>query len=259
MGGNSRRGMVVQARDEHMLHEAAVMRVFDCELAKLAAPFHSTSRANARLLALVNAGLLRRFFQGTRAGGTKALYTLTPKGARLIGVPYNGLRHGKDELIVTNFFIAHQMAVNEFYCAVKYGPKSVPGMQFIRWLTFAEPIAPATQLVPDGFCELTTPHTILSAFLEIDLGHEGMPVWNKKVANYLGYAASGKFEERFRQNRFRVLVITNSERRLEGICTVVGSLTDKIFWLSTLDAIRRESPWGPIWRRPTANTPQSLF
>jgi FlaA1/EpsC-like NDP-sugar epimerase len=45
------------------------MRVVDREQAKIVAAFGSTTRANARLLALTRAGLLRRFFLGTRGGG----------------------------------------------------------------------------------------------------------------------------------------------------------------------------------------------
>ena len=76
MNGNKHHGMVIQDRDRHFLRELAVMRVIDREQAKVVAGFGSTTRANARLLALTRAGLLRRFFQGTVAGGAKALYTM---------------------------------------------------------------------------------------------------------------------------------------------------------------------------------------
>lgn len=258
MAGNDRCRIIVRPRDQHLFRELALIRLTDRELAKLIAGFHSTTRANARLLALVNAGLLRRFFQGTEAGGRKALYTLSPKGARLVGVPYQGLRYGKDELIVTNFFIAHQMAVNEIYCAIKFG-KAVPGVHFVRWLAFAEPLSRVIPVIPDGYCEFTTSQGSLAAFLEADLGHEGVGVWKKKVGNYLRYAASGNFEERFRQSRFRVLVVTNSEARLQAIRKVVRSHTDKIFWFSTFEVIRREGLWGPVWLRAVDDTVRPLI
>jgi hypothetical protein len=258
MAGNDRRGFIRQPRDERLLRELALIRLTDREMAKLIAGFHSTTRANARLLALVNAGLLRRFFEGTEAGGRKALYTLSPKGARLIGIPYQGLRFGKDELIVTNFFIAHQMAVNEIYCAMKFGKAPVPSIQFVRWLAFSEPLSRAIPVIPDGYCEFRTLQDALAAFLEVDLGHEGASVWRKKVGNYLRYAASGNFDERFGQNRFRLLVVANSKERLQVIRKVVRSLTNKIFWFSTFEAIRREGPWGPVWLRPADDTLRPL-
>lgn len=259
MTGNDHRGMVLQSRDERLLRELALMRVIDRELAKVAAGFHSTTRANARLLALVNAGLLHRFFQGTRAGGTKALYTLSRSGARLIGVPYNGVRHGKDELIVTNFFVAHQMAVNEIYCAMKFGNVPASGIQFVRWLAFSEPLSRAVRVIPDGYAEFATLQVTLAAFLEIDLGNERAGVWTKKVGDYLRYAGSGAFKERFGQSRFRVLVVAHADARLPALRRMVRSLTDKIFWFSTLEAIRREGLWGPIWSRPADDTLRSLL
>jgi hypothetical protein len=259
MAGSDRREIILQPRDERLLREAALIRVIDREMAKAAAGFHSTTRANARLLALVNAGLLRRFFQGTEAGGRKALYTLSPKSARLIGVQYQGLRFGKDELIVTNFFIAHQIALNEVYCAMKFGEVSIPGVQFVRWLAFAEPLSRAIPLVPDGYGEFATPQGSLAAFLEVDLGHEGAGVWKKKVTNYLRYATSGSFEERFQQSRFRILVVANTGARLHAIRKVVRGLTDKIFWFSTFGAIRARGPWAAVWFRPADDTLRSLI
>ena len=90
MTGNEQHGMVIQERDRHLLRELSVMRVIDREQAKTVAGFSSTTRANARLLLLTRAGLLRRFFLGTIAGGAKALYTLSLKGAQFVGVPESG-------------------------------------------------------------------------------------------------------------------------------------------------------------------------
>jgi hypothetical protein len=84
MGGNDR--IILQERDLHLFRELAVMRVVDREQAKIVAGFASTSRANARLLALIRAGMLRRFFLGS-GGGRKALYVLSPKGALAAQVP----------------------------------------------------------------------------------------------------------------------------------------------------------------------------
>jgi hypothetical protein len=259
MFGNELRRMILQPRDELVMRETAVMRVIDRELAKVAGGFHSTTRANARLLALVNSGLLQRFFVGTQAGGRKALYTLSPKGARLIGAPYNGLRYRKDELIVSNFFVTHQMAVNELYCAAKYGRLSAPGVEFVRWLAFSEPLSRTVQLIPDGYCEFTTSQGGLALFFEADLGNERDPVWRKKVVDYLRYTASGTFEEEFGQSRLRLLVVANSDARQLSLRRLIRTLTDKRLCFSTFEAIRKEGLWGPIWRSPTDDTPRSLI
>src|SRR5713101_7179496 len=82
--GNKPRGVVVQARDRRLLEELAVMRITDREQAKIVAGFGSTTRVNARLLALTRAGLLQRFFLGTNFAGRKAIYSLSRKGAKFL-------------------------------------------------------------------------------------------------------------------------------------------------------------------------------
>ena len=259
MLGNSRSGMVIQPRDKHLLRELEVMRIIDREQAKVVAGFRSTTRANARLLALYKEGLLRRFFQGTTAGGKKAFYTLLPKGARLVGTTHRGFRHGNDELLTANFFVAHQSAVNDVYCLAKYPSIPVPGTSFVRWMSFAEPLVQGISLIPDGYVEVTNLTGLTAAFLEVDLGHEGKTVWKGKVRSYLRYATSGAFKEQFGQSRFRVLVIANTERRMHAIRSIVSNFTDKVFWFSTLDAIRTNGLLGPVWLRPVSESQRSYF
>jgi len=257
MDGNEHPGMVIQRRDEHLLRELASMRVTDREQAKVVAGFGSTTRANARLLALYRAGLLRRFFQGTAAGGKKALYTLSPKGARLVGAPHAGLRYGNDELLATNFFVVHQLRANSIYCSVRYQQIPAPGVAFVRWITFSQPVAP--RLVPDGYFEVSTPQGIVGSFLEVDLGHEGSAVWKAKIESYLQYAASDGFAKQFGQPRFRVLVVANTEKRARLLRSVVRRVTEKVFWFASFEAIDRDGFWSASWLRPADESPKTLL
>lgn len=250
MNGNEHHGMVIQERDRHLLRELAVMRVIDREQAKTVASFGSTTRANVRLLLLTRAGLLRRFFLGTSAGGKKALYGLSAKGAQLVDVPQRGPRRRKDESLATDFFVQHQLVVNEMYCGLKYGALPVKGVAFRRWLAFHQPLTAALRLIPDGYVELTTPTGIVAMFLEVDLGNESLTVWKEKVRNYLQFALSGECEREFQQSRYRVLVLANSERRLLSIRKAVAAMTDKIFWFASLDSINRDGFFAPVWLRP---------
>jgi len=99
MTGNKRRGLVIQERDKQLLRELAVMRVIDREQARVVAGFGSATRVNTRLLRLTRAGLLRRFYLGTTAGGQKALYALSAKGAQLVNVPLRGPQRRKTKLL----------------------------------------------------------------------------------------------------------------------------------------------------------------
>ncbi len=253
-----KRGLIAQPRDLNLLRELALMRVADAKQLALAAGFHSTTRINTRLLALYRAGLLRRFFIGS-GGGRKALYAIAPKGAQLVHVPCRGPRRRQDEMLVADFFVLHQLAVNEVYCALKFDGVPIPGVQFVQWLFFHVPLVPGLPLIPDGYLEWKTPSGIDSAFVEVDLGHEALAVWREKAKHYLQLALSGEFERQFKQPRFRVLVLANSERRMQSIRATVASVTQKIFWFATQGVVRDEKFFAPVWLRPAERDCQQLF
>jgi len=257
MTGN-KHNMIVQARDIAFLRELSVMRVVDRDQAMLAGVFGSVTRVNTRLLALTRAGLLRRFFLGY-GGVRKALYALSAKGALLAQVPVRGPRRRQDEMLVADFSIQHQLSINEVYCALKFKPISIPQVSFHRWLPFHEPLVAGLSLIPDGYVEFTTPTGIDASFLEVDLGHEALSVWKEKTRHYLQFALSGEFQKKFGQERFRVIVLANSQRRLNSIRATVAAITEKIFWFSTLDAIRDEKFFASVWLRPMGDTQQSFF
>lgn len=256
MTGNNR--LIPQERDRHLLRELATVRVVDREQTKLIAGFRSTTRTNARLLGLVQAGLLRRFFIGNVAGHRKALYALSGRGAELVGVPQRGPQRRNDELLVADYFVRHQLTINEIYLALRYGMLP-PAVEFGRWRAFFEPLTPTLKLIPDGYFELKTPSDSLAAFLEVDLGNESLKVLQGKVRNYLHLALSGYAQERLGPKQFRVLILTTTERRLRSIRQAVAPITQKLFWLATLEACRAQGLFAPIWLRPTGDQKQPLL
>jgi hypothetical protein len=249
--------MIVQPRDRQFLKELSLLRVVDREQAKIVAGFGSTTRANARLLKLTHAGLVRRFFLGS-GGGRKALYSLSERGSLVADAPARGPRRSQGAMLVADGFVEHQLAVNSIYCSVKFGKIAVPNVTFHRWLAFHETISSDLRLIPDGYVELLGPTGIAAAFLEVDLGTESLAVWREKTRQYLQLALSETFQRIFGQDRFRVLVLVNSVRRLESIRKGVSAVTEKIFRFATLDNARTEF-FGPIWTKPLSNQPESLF
>ena len=256
LGANN--GIVIQERDRRLLKELGTLRVIDREQAKIVGAFGSTTRMNTRLLALTRAGLLRRFFLGGGEGSKKAVYALSTKGAALIGATPRGPRRPNDALLVADFFVLHQLAINDIYCALKRATAN-PGISFVRWLSFYEPLTQNLRLIPDGYFELGTPTGIIAAFLEVDLGHERLMVWTGKISNYLQFALSGDYGRNFAQKQFRVLVIASSERRVQSLRKTVRSSTQKIFWFTTIDSFRSQGPFAAIWLRPEGNELQSFF
>jgi hypothetical protein len=250
MATTERPGIVIQDRDRHLLREVAVLRVVDREHAKVISGYRSTTRVNRRLRTLARAGLLKRFFLGTQGAGQKALYGISRKGALLVDQRYRGLQRRSGESLVADFFVQHQLTVNDLYCALKYVPIPAAGVRFSRWLHFFQPIVPEIRLIPDGYVEFLAGTNALACFIEVDRGVETLKVWTEKVRNYLQLALTGTFERVFHQPSFRVLVVANSERRMQSIRKTVLPLTAKVFWFATLDDVQGRRLFDPVWLRP---------
>jgi hypothetical protein len=259
MAGNRRRGIVVQQRDRHLLSELGVMRIIDREAAKIVAGFRSTRRANARLLQLTRAGLLRQFFIGSVAHGRKAVYTLSRKGADLVNASNGGIQRPFGRLVVRDTFVEHRSGINEIYLAVKYRPDLRVEATLRRWHSFHQPISEAARVKPDGYFELASRDNVRGMFVEVDLGTEALTVWQQMASLYVQLAVTGEFRKRFGLPQFRVLIIANSEKRLQNIRSVVAKATDRIFWFATIESIHRDGFWSPIWLRPVGDQRQPLL
>ena len=250
MAGNKRTtGLVLQVRDRRLLAELATMRIIDRELAKVAVGFRSTTRANARLLKLTRARLLNRFFVGSIAAGRKAIYTLSKRGGVVAGTEYRPISRSHGKTLVGDLYVDHQMHINEVYCTTKFRPLPI-GTRFVGWRVFHEPLSQHSRVVPDGYFELQSPAGTPPMFLEVDLGHQSMRVWEQKIRQYLQLAISGDFTRLFKKPQFRVLVITTSPRRLAKIRSLIAKHTDKVFWLSDFQTISRAGFWSACWLRP---------
>jgi hypothetical protein len=253
-----RAGLLVQERDREILAQLFIMRTATRDQIKRVAGFGSITRINTRLLALYRARLLRRFFIGFGAG-RMAAYSLSPKGAMLIGVSARGPRAKQNELLAMDFSLLHQLAINDVYCNLRFRPAPAQGISFVKWMPFTQPIAENLRLIPDGYVEFRTPARIDASFLEVDLGTEELKVWKEKARQYLALAMSGEFARTFHQPRFRVFVLVNSSRRLQYIRAAVAEVTQKIFWFAVLGEVQGDRFFDSIWLRPTGDTHQPLF
>jgi hypothetical protein len=245
-------------RDKALLVELATARVLDREQVSDIAGFHSTTRANARLLKLTEAGLLRRFFLPTKAGGVKAIYSLSARGAESVSVSSRILQRPTDSLLVGDQFVQHQLHINGILIRVKFKPLPADA-KFLRWLSFPTALSQSAPLIPDGYFEIENPSGVHPMFLEVDQGTESLKVWNKKIEHYLRLATSGEFERLFHRPRFRVLIVSLSDRRQEGIRRTVARQTEKLFWFSTLPTIEHEGLFHSSWLRPAGAGRLSLL
>jgi hypothetical protein len=257
MDGTSRIRVIVTPRDIAFLKELVDSKILDREQYQIVAGIRRTNRANERLHLLHSAGLIRRHFLGTIAGGRKAIYSLSPKGAKLIGHEKSWrFQHPEDELLIGDSFTAHQSAVNWVWISAKY--RRPLGVEFARWLNFHEPLTAALPLVPDGYFVITAGGISLAHFVEVDLGTETSKTWERKTEFYLKLATSGEFARLFHADRFRVLVTAPSERRLVNLRATVQKQTTKIFYFIENKIIKSDGIYVSQWLRPEGTENQSL-
>jgi hypothetical protein len=233
--------LILQPRDRHLLAELEVLRVVDREQAQVVAPFSSVTRANTRLLALTRAKHLSRTFVGTITGGRKAVYHLP-------GVS----RPGWSE---TGF--AHQLGINDLYLSLRYGKSD--DVRFEEWRTFDRVLSEHIRLRPDGYALLNTPERQLALFIEVDCGTEPAKTWEGKLRQYIELATSGEYVRIFGRSEFRVLVTTSGWTRCRNLARLISRSTEKIFWLTTMNAVRGRGAWADIWLRPNGLAGQALL
>ncbi len=250
MVGHKRTSIILQERDLRLLEALQSMRVLNREQAKVVAGFHSTRRVNDRLLMLTRGGFLKRAFIGSREG----VYWLPNKASE-----EKRTRAADKSSEPAALFLKHQLEINRVHLLVQYSGIPVTGWWFVAWRSFHQALSQTLPLIPDGYFELGSAREFRAVFVEVDLGTEAIPVIAKKASLYLQLAASGEFAQLFGRSQFRVLLITTSARRLQNIRAAIAKLTDKIFWLGTLDLISAEKFWSAAWLRPTADQPQTLL
>lgn len=250
--------IIATSRDLDFLEQLAEAKILDREQFQIVAGVRRINRANDRLHQLHGAGLIRRHFEGTAAGGRKAIYSLASRGAKLIGRenPWR-FQHPEDELLIGDTFTAHQTAVNWVWISAKY--RQLDGIEFLRWLNIQEPLTQCLPIIPDGYFEVRSGGEVRTHFVEADLGTESGKVWERKVDLYLKLATSGEFEQLFGQSRFRVLVTAPSLRRLDNIRKVVRKQTSKLFFFSENQIIHRDGIYAPLWLRPDGAQGQPLI
>jgi len=96
----------------------------------------------------------------------------------------------------------------------------------------------------DGFVTYQHQATakLYSAFVEADLGTMSQKQILAKVQRYLNYFQTDLPQEKYGTQWFRVLMITQSPKRVIELWRSISSLTHSIFWITSFDEIRQ-----PLW------------
>jgi len=88
---------------------------------------------------------------------------------------------------------------------------------------------------------------VLSAFVEVDRGTMPNDRFKRKVEAYFAYDVSGRYTERYKSQRFRVLVITKTSERLANLKATTAQVAQRYFWFAVLSDFSCEGPLQSVW------------
>jgi len=199
-------------------------------------------RANERLLKLVGERILRKRVRlDTYNNFRSPIYYLGIEGCKMIGMSKKDME--KYMTRIKNYSdraIGHLLEVYDVF--IKFTLES----KVTEWVWHEDDkwFSIELGLYPDGFVKFEKDGTKYSAFIEVDRDTEGLRVLRGKFDKYRHFHQSGAFKKLFGQCIFRVLVITTSEERIEGMeeQNPAGDI-----WFATKQDFMRNSLWTKHW------------
>jgi hypothetical protein len=237
----------------------------------------TNSRCIKRLRFLYDLNLLsRRELPQTLDEGRKSLlHGLGKDGVRLAATALGIDEEDLDWTPIKNlngFFIDHLIASNNVRIAITLAALN-NGWTVEKWLdehtlrkthmkdtvtiTGPEGGTIDVAIVPDAYFCLTIGQDIYDFMVEIDRGTVtaqaskwGKRDWARKIAAYIAYFHSGKYQARYESESYRILTVTETEARLATLKKVTEQAKGKAwFWFTTFDrATPDQILTGRIWQ-----------
>jgi hypothetical protein len=243
--------IVLTDRDQRLIEHLYRFRLLSRNQIMALTHFNSLTRANTRFASLVKVKLLARKQTPVVSGhgGAQALYHLAPGSAAVLNVDPGAVIAQTRQVArwdlrqVEHILTANQIIV-DFLSAVDRLPETpTPAFRTepeLRRTFLGKPF------VPDGWFAWADSGKQFNCFAEVDLSHEGLTQWRKKVLDYLAYAESGLHQEMFSFRSFRVIVLAGSERRLENL-RKASEHAGRLFLFGHLAQINSETFFGASW------------
>ena len=279
--------MRVTARDLKVLdsvHRFRLLSAPQIEALHFPSPIPRGCRTSCqrRLQLQFHHDLLTRVFQPIKLGEGRApiVYALGPKGADLLasrsGVDRASFEWNPKTSQVGYDALSHRLAINQFRVAFQLICQS-PGFVLMEWIDDGSFRTPAWQdkvparknkgrLVrnyPDGYFALGIHGRKAHFFLEVDMGTMTHKRWQDKIEAYLAFRDSGLAEAHYGTRNFRLLTLTSSQRRCDGLVRsseAVGAGSH--FWFATIDQVdiwQPHSLLAPIWAVARQSERMALF
>lgn len=229
--------------------------------------FHCVTRINVRLRKLFDHGFLtRRFLPATR-GTAQTIYFLGPEGIDLLSE-----RTGADRLEITKrqkvyvdrkeMFLTHDLLLNDVRIAIQQVLINQPQMQLNDWVNYTDCLQQWNDTIskpikrekimfrPDGYFRYSRLGKLFGCFIEVDRSTMSNNRFQSKVRLYLDYALSGAYPLKYGLHFFRVIVATETRKRLDNLKSATEKITDKIFWFTIRENLTVGRFLEAIWERP---------
>jgi len=265
-----KKGAVLQERDTLLLDLLATQfRLLSRDQIGELLPMGSVSRLNFRLKRLVEGRYLSTRLITTRGPSHKLTYYLGPRSLDTFADSEHqeiaaSAREQAAEL--TALGLPHRMLVDDIHIRFLVSQRLYPHFKLITWVDqYSQSWEQLRKLglffEPDGYGEYRLSfafQNVVPFFVEADRGTERGTLLLEKIDRYLRYAALLLTSARLSAEPFRVLFITESNRRTKNLLEVIGTKTDKLFWVTTADRFRQAQLFDPHWSRPHQEGRHSL-
>jgi hypothetical protein len=218
--------------------------------------FSSVTRVNTRCGALVKAGILQRKMLPVHPGhgSAQALYFLGKASTAVLEADPRDISRQIRQISRWDLRqVEHLRAANQVLVDFIAALRRKPDAAVIAFRTELELRRTFFKhgLVPDGWIAWTAEGKRFNCFIEVDLHHEGLTVWRRKILEYREYAESGLHQELFGFRAFRVLVVAKSRARLTNLRQLAVE-AGQLFRFAELGAVDANTILGPVWLPATA-------
>ena len=213
------------------------------------------------------------------------VYVLTPQGAELVAAHQSVMVQELGwKAYKRPTMIPHDLRMNDFHLQVVLAVSSDPNLELHEWIperifradpdkvTYTDPITNTQRqrgIMPDAFFAVRQTSSAHSGrareyayLVEMDMSTEHNPRFARdKVAPGLAYLADGLYEQRFRRQYGRWLVIVKSQERLENMLEHAGRVGgERVFFFTVFDQVTSETVFrAPIWRNGQQKEPFALI
>ncbi len=243
--------------------------------------FNSASPAYERLEKLYHYEYLDRNFitqVAAAPAASKIVYSITPLSASVLAATfgYTVTEINYPGRAISNWKTLQPiLAVNDFRVHLMRAVRELAGFKLTRWIPekdfrahpdfvyIKDPKGKTKKspLYPDGYVILKTPLGEVRFFVEIDSGTEGLEQFRSQIKIHQEYMLSGQYQERFKTDILRVVIVTNSDKRLQDLRKAIVQVGGGArYWLTTASRATWEALFSaPIWYKLTDNEPHPFI